>query len=123
MKKLLMVLILCSVTFWAKAQQKTYGSPEERAQKVTQGMVEELQLSAAQKEQVHEVNLRFARRVQKEIIDTGMSFWNQYSYMKKLDKEKDEALKPLLTEEQFKNYEKLKARTLRKNWTKIFGGA
>lgn len=70
MKKLLLIAMLFSVGFTAMAQrggQKGNSTPEERAERVTNKMAEELALSEEQKKKIYQINLDHAKKRQVEM--------------------------------------------------------
>lgn len=70
MKKLLLIAMLFSVGFTAMAQrggQKGNSTPEERAERVTNKMAEELALSEDQKKKIYQINLDHAKKRQVEM--------------------------------------------------------
>lgn len=96
------------------------GTPEERAEKMTAKMQDELSLTKEQLPKVKALNLKYAQIMQTEVIDPEISMWTMYSRGNKINKKKEVELKPLLTEEQWKKYEKMSAAATKKIWSKIF---
>jgi hypothetical protein len=47
--------------------------------------------------------------MQKEVFDQGASQWTMYTKGSEINKRKEKELKKLLSDAQFKNYEKMKA--------------
>ena len=95
------------------AQDKDYGTPEERAQKMTQEMAKQLPLTEAEVAPVKALNLKYAKIIQAEVIDQDLGWWSSYRKIKKINTEKEAHLKALLSESQYKNYEGMK-----KAWSK-----
>jgi|UPI00059240EB hypothetical protein len=101
--------------------QEDYGTPEERANYQTDQMKEALPLYPHQIERVHQLNLKYARIVQREVIDTGMNHFSAYFYMQKLIDEKEKELFPLLSQPQVTAYEKLKSSVVKMLLARFFG--
>lgn len=121
MKQLSIIFFfLMSINALLAQDKSQYGTPEERADKMTKVMTERLVLDKEQVKIIHPINLKYAARAQKEIIDPDMSTWSQYWKVKKIDKEKDKELKPLLSHEQWKAYEKWKAEKMKEMWNRFF---
>ncbi len=102
--------------------QEDYGTPEERARYQTDRMRAELPLLDQQVEAVHQLNLEYARRVQREVIDTGMNHFSAYFYMQKLIGQKEEELFPLLSARQIEQYSVLKSSVVKMLVARFFGG-
>jgi hypothetical protein len=107
------------LTFSAQAQHDNskYGTPEQRATLMTERMKKELPLRDDQHQVIYKINLRYAQKVQKEIIDAGLSTLSWYSKGMKINNLKEKELKPLLTESQFKVYQKMKSEAMQKMLT------
>lgn len=110
--KTLIILMLscCAVTM--QAQSKTaspYGTPQERAKLQTEKMKTALPLKEDQIKPIHALNLKYAEIMQKEVFDQGASQWTMYTKGSEINKRKEKELKKLLSDAQFKNYEKMKA--------------
>lgn len=83
----------------------TKATAEERAQKMTEQMQKRLSLTAAQIQPVQALNLKYAKQNEQTINSND----NKYSKLKKIkstQNEKSKELKLILTETQFKEYEK-----------------
>jgi len=77
---------------------------EERAKKITEWMTTELDLTQEQIEPVDSVNLLFAK-VQQSYFQAVDGDWDKIrEAMVTLEKEKENALSKILTEEQLENY-------------------
>lgn len=115
MKSLMILLfsLLGTIALSAQSQQsKTespFGTPAERAKLQTEKMKAALPLRADQIDKIHALNLKYAQIMQKEVFDQGASQWTMYTKGSEINKRKEKELKPLLSEAQLKNYEKLKA--------------
>ena len=94
------------------------GTPEERATKITLQMQKNLQLDSVQLQQVEALNLKYAKMAQEKIVGQGLSKWAMYRQGVKLNAQKEQELKPLLSARQWETYVQLK-----KQRTKKFLGA
>ena len=110
MKNILsIVLLMLSVgtsSFAQEPMQRSEGprTPEEWATRQTEMMARRLNLSEDQKTKVHDVNLKTAKQNEK--------FGGQKDSVnfKAVQQAKDAAYKKILNEDQFKQYEEMKAR-------------
>lgn len=115
MKSLIILLLslLGTIALSAQSQQsKTespFGTPVERAKLQTEKMKTALPLRTDQMDKIYTLNLKYAQIMQKEVFDQGASQWTMYTKGSEINKRKEKELKPLLSEVQLKNYEKLKA--------------
>jgi len=112
---ILTLSLLVNLTLGAQsAQSKSespYGTPKERAKLQTEKMKSALSLREDQIDKIYTLNLKYAEIMQKEVFDQGASQWSMYTKGSEINKRKEKELKPLLSEAQYKNYEKLKAET------------
>jgi len=121
MKTILSMLSLMIMVQFAQAQSlDNPGTPEERAEKMTQRMKNEIPLETDQVAPVQELNLKYARIAQEEIFDPGLGIFATYRKGMKLNEQKEEELKKLLTEDQWQSYEKMKSASMKQIWSKIF---
>ncbi|WP_373549253.1 hypothetical protein [Haliscomenobacter sp.] len=115
MKSLMILLLslLSTIALSAQSQQsKTespFGTPMERAKLQTEKMKAALPLRTDQIDKIYTLNLKYAKIMQKEVFDQGASQWTMYTKGSEINKRKEKELKPMLSEAQLKNYEKLKA--------------
>lgn len=110
--KTLIILMLSCCAISMHAQSKTaspYGTPQERAKLQTEKMKTALPLKEDQIKSIHALNLKYAEIMQKEVFDQGASQWTMYTKGSEINKHKEKELKKLLSDAQFKNYEKMKA--------------
>jgi len=82
-------------------------TPEERARFQTEMMKNKLNLNAGQQTKVEVINLNYAKRYE-PIIKSSDSKITRLRQALSLQKAKDEELKKVFTDEQYKQYEKLK---------------
>lgn len=105
MKKLLLIAMLFSIGFAAVAQkggQRGSATPEERAERVTNKMAEELSLSEDQKKKVYQINLDHAKKRQAEMEARRAA-------MEADMKAQNQEIEALLSEEQKTKWSKMKA--------------
>lgn len=102
--------------------QEDYGTPEERARYQTDRMRNELPLREQQVSSVHQLNLKYAKRVQREVIDTGMNHFSAYFHIQNLIAQKEEELFPLLSGQQIEQYRSLKSSVIKMLVARFFGG-
>lgn len=82
-------------------------TPEERAQVQTELMQEKLELEDTLSASLNQINLKYAKKME-EVIKGGASKWTKFRTAKRFDKEKDQELQALFSEDQFKAYLKYK---------------
>lgn len=121
MKSLFLLPLLLTINFWVTAQTfDNPGTPEERAEKITQEMIPALPLDTSQIDTVYTLNLKYAQIAQKEIIDPGLSKWSMFQKGNKLNKQKEKELKGILSEDQWDKYLELKASKQKNMIKKLF---
>ncbi|MCB0549698.1 MAG: hypothetical protein KDD19_19150 [Phaeodactylibacter sp.] len=122
MKNLIFLLPLFFLQVsWLSAQSPAeYGTPEERASRMTGKMEEGLGLRPNQIDSIHALNLKYARRIQKEVIDTGMNKVSAYFRIRSINKEKEEELFPLLDARQREAYDEMKAKATQELLARFF---
>jgi periplasmic protein CpxP/Spy len=105
MKKLLLIAVLFSIGFAAMAQkggQRGSATPEERAERITNKMAEELSLSEDQKKRVYQINLDHAKKRQAEMEARRAA-------MEADMKAQNQEIEALLSEEQKAKWAEMKA--------------
>ena len=120
MKLLLFFITICCCSFASAQTLENPGTPEERAEKMTSEMHKQLPLTEAQLPAIKALNLKYAKIIQSEVLDKDLNSWSKYNKSMKINKKKEEELKPLLSEAQWKNYKKLKSEAISKAWSRIF---
>jgi Spy/CpxP family protein refolding chaperone len=87
--------------------QQPERSAEDRAKHQTETMKTELKLTPAQETKVYAINLKYAEKMGdvRNIADTAA----RRKSFETLNKQKDSELKPILTADQFKSYQKMVA--------------
>lgn len=107
MKTILLVLLAAAtLTLHANAQasqQMKNSTPEERAQKMTDWMKTNLQLTDEQASGVHAINLKYANE-NESLKDGSAARRAKYRKYKESQAAKDQELKGALTPEQFNTY-------------------
>ena len=114
MKKLAGILLVClavMLSAGAFAQTDTTGqkaklTPQQRAEKLTQGMSRQLLLSPEQVEQVKAINLKYAEK--NEQLKRNMA------KLKSNNEAKDAELKAVLNPAQYEKYQKMEKRAKQK---------
>ena len=85
------------------SQQLKNSTPEERAQKITDWMKTNLQLSDEQATSIHAVNIKYANQ-NESLKEDASGRRAKYKKLKDNQEAKDQELKRMLTPEQFKTY-------------------
>lgn len=93
------ILILMSIT--VSAQYTEYDIEEAKAK--IEGQIESLNLNYGQKTQFIEINEKYRQKLE-SIRNSNKTRFAKFQDLKKLSKEKDEKMKLLLNENQFKIY-------------------
>ncbi|MCB0653929.1 MAG: hypothetical protein KDC85_21810 [Saprospiraceae bacterium] len=88
---------------------ENYDTPEKRCAIITDEMIKELPLQPGEVPVFRALNLKYAKIVQKEILDQEISWWSAYFKMKEINQKKERELLPLLSDKQIENYERMKA--------------
>ncbi|TDG36873.1 hypothetical protein EZJ43_06220 [Pedobacter changchengzhani] len=105
MKKLMMICALVfSVMTYANAQQKNWGTPEERAQKMTDRLVEKLKLNDDQKEKVSTIYMDQAKAMTKIREEAGDDKVAMREKVMKLRRDDNDKIDALLTNDQKATY-------------------
>ena len=81
-----------------------YGSPESRTTQIDSMMRAGLSLRSDQIPTVHDINLRYSRRIEEEVVKPDLSHWAKYRQLMKIQRDKDQELQPVLTADQFEKY-------------------
>lgn len=97
-----LIIALLTLSIVINAQQKM-PAPEERAQKLTEWMKNNLQLDAKQVESVQAINLKYANKTQ-ELMGGSMSKMQKKRALKADGDARDRELKQVLTAEQFQSW-------------------
>jgi len=108
LKNILLVILVATTTL-AVAQQRRGGQmdPKERAKKSTEQMSERLGLTEDQTKKVEVINLDAADKMSDAFAAASGDREAMRAVMTDINKEKDKKLKAVLTEDQWKEYEKM----------------
>ena len=112
MKKLLLIAMLSSIGFAAMAQkggQRGSSTPEERAERMTNRMAEELSLSDDQKQKIYQINLDHAKKRQAEMDERREEMKAKRAEMEADMKAQNQQIEALLTDEQKTKWAEVKA--------------
>ncbi len=117
MKKLLIAAVFCigfAGSSFAQQMDKKHEmkSPEERAKMMTEMMDKKLSLTADQKSKIYEINLERARKMEKMRSADSKERAKKMEDRKELMSESDKKMQKVLTAEQRKTYDELKARRM-----------
>lgn len=107
MKKLVLATLFSIGVIYLQAQTHDLPPAEQRTKKQTELMDQKLNLDDTQESAVADINLKFAKRVD-EVFAADESKKEKAKKMKKINDEKEAALEPVLTPEQFAKYVELK---------------
>lgn len=105
--KIILFLFTFFLALIANAQRGNM-DPEEMAKRNTDAMKERLELNDDQLKKVEAINLETSKKMSEVFASASGSREAMREEMMAIDEEKDEALKPILTEDQWKEYEKMK---------------
>lgn len=108
MKKIGIAFItLMLVSMVGFAQQRNF-DPDELAKRQTAQLKEKLDLNADQEKKVHEINLESMKKMgeMREKMRGGGGFEGMREKMAELREEQNKKMKEVLTDEQWKKYEK-----------------
>jgi Spy/CpxP family protein refolding chaperone len=107
MKRLWLMACLTGTMATAQAQSNSErgGTPSERADKLTEAMTKNLDLTEEQRATVAEINLKYAEEVADFREETREQREAARATMKEIRQNQEAALKEVLTEEQIQKYE------------------
>ncbi len=112
MKKLIMIATIFAMTsavaFAQRAQHKEMQSPEQRAERMTVKMTEELGLSEDQKQKIYQINLENAQKRQKQWEAMQVDREARKAEMQAQAKAQNDQIEALLTPEQKSRWEEVK---------------
>ncbi len=106
MKRFWLIACLMGTIATAQAQTKSErgGTPDERADKLTARMAENLDLTDEQRATVAEINLKYANEVASFREETREQREETRAAMKEIRQNQEAALKEVLTEEQLQKH-------------------
>lgn len=117
MKKILLITALFSLSFGVFAQrgaQREFPNPEERAERMTNRMAENLELSKEQKKKVYEINLENAQKRQTEMEARRAEMENRREARTEELRKQNEKIEAVLTPEQKEKWNELKESSKRR---------
>ena len=119
----ILVFALTGMGTFAYSQEKldefiTETTPEERAQFQTDYMNESLSLKDDQRAKVHDINIKYAEKMQ-EAYEAPTKKQQKLQSMKRINAEKEAELKLILSADQYATYEKNKEEMKKKVKTRI----
>lgn len=106
MKKVVLLLMVMFAAVTISAQQGQRSTPEERAKRQTENLAEKLELTKEQKEKVYDIYLKSAQSMSAQRGE-NTDREKMREQFQKSQKERDEAIKAILTEDQQKKYDEL----------------
>src|SRR5680860_189712 len=104
------LFILVAFSSYAQRRGGDMPSPEERAKQQTAQMTEHLKLTDEQQKEVGDINLTYAKKMMEARQEAAGDRTAMRSNMEAMQKEKSEALKKVLTEDQFKTLEEMRSK-------------
>lgn len=102
------MLVLGSLFFVLPVNAQSSKTPEERAKMLTDKMKEKLTLTDAQYQSVYDINLKYAQKSD-ELMKGSEDKQAKMQEFKSLQESKDKELKAVLTADQDKKYDEIKA--------------
>ncbi|MCI1647260.1 MAG: DUF4890 domain-containing protein [Bacteroides sp.] len=105
----LMMMLFVSMVFATQSFAQGRGgmrTPEERAKMLTEKIKEALSLNETQEKTVYDINLKYAKQNQ-EVMTSDGDRAEKMEKMRSLQDAKNGELKKVLTEDQYKKYEKM----------------
>lgn len=109
MKNIIFVaFMLISPSLFAQFNKENPGTPLERAQMMTDTMMVRLKLNQEQKVKIYNINLKYAKIMQSEVVDADKNKISKYWRANEINDQKEIELKPILTKEQWKSYEQIR---------------
>ncbi|MFD2201693.1 DUF4890 domain-containing protein [Shivajiella indica] len=117
MKKLLMIAIIFSLSlaaFGQREQQKEKPTPEQRAERMTDRMAEQLELTEVQKQEIYAINLQNAQKRQAEMEARRIEMEARREAMKSQMESQRAQIDAVLTPEQKEKWEEIRAENRRK---------
>ena len=111
MKTIIYFSLLLLMAFTVSAQNPEFN--REKANAAYEAHIESLNLDKNQKIQFEEMDKKYQKKL-KEIKNNDQDRVTKFQYLKELRQERDEEMKLLLNEEQFKMYEQFKIQNKKK---------
>ena len=117
---MLVYLFFSAIILSAQSIPAEYDTAEKRAKMVTDEMIAHLPLHDSQFPVIQKLNLKYARKIQREIIAPELGLWSSYFKMKEINIQKEKELLPLLSTSQKVNYTLMKKEARSELWTHFF---
>jgi periplasmic protein CpxP/Spy len=117
MKKLLMIAAILTLSFTAfaqRGQQREMSTPEQRAERMTTRMAEQLELTEEQKEEIYKINLENAQKRQVEMEARRAEMEARRAEMKSQIESQKVQIEAVLTPEQKEKWEEVRTENRRK---------
>jgi hypothetical protein len=110
---LVIAMVCLALTMPAAASEDEKATPKlppakERAKALTEKMKEKLELTGTQEDKVMQINLRAAEAVDHATALPGAGRYDRFQSVKAAQATRDNELKGVLTQDQWKKYKKLK---------------
>ena len=109
--KTLFFCLFCMISSYAAFSQtlSNPGTPEERAEKMTEKMKATLELDSVQVQKVDSLNLHYAKMAQEQILDRNLGKLATIRQGMRINAKKEAELKLVLDDRQWKKYLDLKS--------------
>jgi periplasmic protein CpxP/Spy len=114
MKKLLMIAAILTLSFSAfaqRGQQREMSTPEQRAERMTTRMAEQLELTEDQKKEIYKINVENAQKRQVEMEARRAEMEVRRAEMKSQIESQKGQIEAILTPEQKEKWEEVRAET------------
>jgi periplasmic protein CpxP/Spy len=112
MKKLIMIAIIFSLSFTAfgqRGQQREMSTPEQRAERMTNRMAEQLDLTEEQKQEIYNINLQNAQKRQVEMEERKAEMESRRAEMKSQNESQKQQIEAILTPEQKEKWDEVRS--------------
>lgn len=119
MNLLLLSLVLTTLVY-SQQIPDSLNTPLKRATLQTKEMSLKLNLTDNQTPTIDSLNLVYANKVEKEIISSDRSKTSKYFKLKDLINEKETLLKQILSQNQYKIYEKMRSKAMSNIYKNVF---
>lgn len=106
-RRFLILILMVSPAVAAVAQGSQSSTPEERATRWSSWMKEHLTLEPSQENPVYTINLKYAQ-LNETLRSSASGRREKFQQLRSNDEQKDEELQKILTDTQFKTYQKKK---------------
>jgi hypothetical protein len=118
---IIIAFLLANLNVFAqKFDKNKLGTPEQRAKRVTDTLQVKLKLSKEQVAKIYPINLKYAKVMQKEVIETDANTFSKYWKGNGINTDREKELKPLMTPSQWRIYEALRDERKKKIFSNFF---